>query len=296
MTDYYSLLGVAKTASDSDIKSAYRKLAKKYHPDANPDNPEAETKFKEISEAYETLKDPQKRAAYDQFGTADPRAQHGPFGGSSRTNRHGFHEHMFNDQKIFEDILRDMGINGFRGGFQQRPMNPDIVVQMNISLEVAYFGHEIEPTIQFPDNSKKSLKVDIPKGVETGMMLRLKGVGISDNANASPGDVKVKIIINNHPLFLREKADLYMEQTISFIDAIKGTSLNIKHLDDKIIKVNIPAGTQPNTKVRVQGKGMPILNTDHYGDLYINVKVSIPKKVSQSQIDLLDQFDNASKS
>jgi len=297
MSDYYTTLGIERSASDAEIKKAYRKKAKEFHPDTNSDNPSAEEKFKEVSEAYEVLKDPQKKSNYDQFGDADGRpnmggaSQHG-FGGGFQYS--GDSSDM-ND--IINDFLRAHGTNihgnrqGF--GFSHHPptKNPDLMAEMTISLEDAYKGTTATIELSEPDGNTKNINVTIPPGTKHGLTLRLQGKGYQTDPNLPPGNLHIRLSVSPHPQFVVMGMNIIMEKSISMVDAALGSDVEITLLDSSIVKATIPAGTQPNQKIRLKGKGMPGLNNINiYGDLYINIKVIIPTELSDKQRELLQEF------
>ncbi|MEM4662553.1 MAG: molecular chaperone DnaJ [Candidatus Diapherotrites archaeon] len=354
--DYYEILGVSRDASDEEIKRAFRQLARKYHPDVNPGNKEAEEKFKEINEAYQVLSDPQKRAQYDQFGESAFRPE-------------DFANYRWPD---FEELLKDFGFgdifdtfSGFAdfdfGHFKEnygrsRPRRgADILYEIEISLEEAFSGTKkiIEvPSIQNCEDChgtgaeggalkkceecngtgeirqyrrhgfvqftsittckkcggsgkvyekkckkcngsgfvkrKKKIDVKIPKGINNGQHLRIAGEG-EPGINGGPnGDLYLKVNIRKHDFFERKGADLFCDKKIDLLTAILGGKVNLKALDGEVT-INVPPGTQSNTKLRLKGMGMPYLNSDKRGDLLVNVIVEIPTKLSEKQKALLKE-------
>jgi len=302
--DYYKTLGVEKTASSEDIKKAYRKLALKYHPDKNPDNKEAEEHFKKISEAYAVLSDPEKRKQYDSFG-------------SDTFSQRYSQEDIFRNFDLNE-ILREMGFGGFGGrtfrtggrtrtyggqsGFdpfadlfggqaqQQYARMPqkgqDFQYNLSISLEESVFGAEKKITLQRADKIDE-LNIKIPKGISTGKKLRLSGKGNPGSDGGPPGDLYLNINVLPHPLFSREGNDIYIEKTISFSQAALGTTIEVATIDGSTKRIKVSPGTQNNTRIRMKGYGTPGLKGNTKGDQYVKINVSVPRKLSDKQAELI---------
>ena len=256
--DYYTVLGVEKTATADEIKSAYRKLAMQWHPDKNPGNDEAENKFKEISEAYDVLKDAEKRKQYD-------------VGPQPKGNR-GFHPNNFNfnfTSGNLDDILSALHA-------QHTQRNQDIHAITTITLEQAYYGHQTQLTIRSQSTSR-TISVSIPTGVQNGTRIRIVGQGEHTFAQFPPGDVYVSINILPHDHFLRSEQNLIQEIKIDAIDAMIGTTTCAGCLDGQMVDVTIPAGIQPGQKLRIAGKGMPIYGVaGGFGDMILVTSITIP--------------------
>jgi len=276
MSDYYQTLGVQKGATDDEIKRAFRKLAMKHHPDRGGD----EAQFKKIQEAYATLSDPQKRAEYD-----NPRPQMGGF--------------EFNGGPMpagMEDIISQMfgGANPFFGhGFRQprQQRNRDLNLETSISLEDAYLGKNLVANIQLPSGKEQVLEIKIPPGMNTGQRLRVSGVGDDYIPNMPRGDIYVHIHVSPHPEFRREGDDLLKDISISVWEAMLGTEIKLKTLDNRELNVNIPAGTQPGTIMRLAGYGMPHVNDQRFkGNILLNIRVNIPTMLSETQKNLIKQL------
>jgi len=339
--DFYEVLGVPQNAPPSDIKTAYRKLALKYHPDRNPGDDAAEESFKEAAEAYSILIDPQKRSLYDQYGHQGLRGE-----GFS-----GFNSTVFSD---FEDILGDFFNFGFgdifgsrsRRGSDYPNRGRDLVLELDITLEDAAFGVEKElklnraehctvcagdkmkpgtsksqcsqcegkgqvryqqgffaiartcsrcggsgEIITTPCEScrgsgttkvKKSLKINVPRGVDNGMKLRVEGEGEVGDKGAARGDLYVVMRVKKHKYFERENENLFCQVNISFPKAAMGTQVEIPTLGGKEI-LNIPSGTQPGEVLRMKGKGVRNVNNHRKGDLYVKVEVATPKNLTKEQ-------------
>ncbi len=351
--DFYEVLGVPKGSDEGALKSAYRKLAMQFHPDRNPGNADAEHKFKEISEAYDCLKDPQKRAAYDRFG-------HAAFqnGGGGR-GPHGFGPEFTSSMSdIFEDIFGDfMGARAGRGG-SSRLRGSDLRYNLEITLEEAFSGRTVEidvPTLvgcttcegsgakpgtgmstcrhcnghgkvraaqgfftiertcpvcqgrgqmldqpctdcggQGRRQEHRTLSVDVPKGIEDGTRIRLAEEGEAGLRGGPPGDLYIFVSVKPHELFHRDGADLYARVPIAMTTAALGGEFEVPTLDNARARVKVAPGTQPGQRVRLKGKGMPILRTKDFGDLYVQLDVETPQNLTKRQRELLEQFEEAS--
>ena len=280
MDNLYQHLGVTETATQDEIKSQFRKLAKKHHPDANPGNKEAEDKFKQISAAYEILSSPEKRARYDQeqkygqSGFAGFNSGFSPFGPGGGVDMDSIFNHIFTQ-------------SGFRPAAPSK--NRDFNFSLTISLEDAFNGQTVP--IHFTNPATKSdiaLDVKIPAGVESGTRIRFAGYGDNSVSNIQPGDLYVIIQISEQPVFKRNGPHLVSELTLSAIDCMLGYEHPITCLDGSQITVKIPAGSQNGSMFRVRGKGMPIMNGNH-GDLILALVVTIPK-LNHEQSELCRQL------
>jgi len=311
----YELLGIKKGASKEDIKRAFRKMARKYHPDVNPGDKNAEEKFKEINQAYQILMDDEKRKMYDQFGVIDGDPSSSPFQGRagpggtytyyttggpggfdfseifSRVGGRGSGVHVnvgdfdfFNDLGDIFDVFT--GARSTRGRKKtRRPRaGEDLRYTMEISLEEAFHGGEQRISFQDPiTNKNKTLTIKIPRGIADGQKLRLAGEGMPGINNGPPGDLYVVIKIRPHPIFKREGNDLLVKIPIKLTDAVLGTKIRIPNIENEKITITIPPGTQPNQKFRVKGKGFHILKSSERGNLIVETIVKIPKKLNSEQ-------------
>lgn len=275
MKDYYQVLGISQNATEADIKSAYRKKALEFHPDRNK-SPDATEKFKEVTKAYETLSDPQKKQMYDQIGhqayeSGGNRAggqggwggQGGPF---SYTYQSGAGDD-FDPFDIFEQFFGGASPFG-RGQTRQRRS----IYEMELSFDEAMKGVEKTTVIQ-----GKEKKIKIPAGVDTGMRIRFS-------------DFDVQVRVKPHQFFQRQGQDLYIEKTISFSEAVLGTVLEVPTIDGNV-KIKVRPGTQSGTHVRLREQGVPYPNSTQRGDQYVIMKIHVPEKISGTAKKLLEQLD-----
>lgn len=359
----YEVLGVARDATDADIKKAYHKLVMKYHPDRNPDNKDAEEKFKEVNNAFDILKDPQKRAAYDRFGDAAFAGGNGAgagFGGGNPFGDGAFHFNMGGGagmEDILREAMRGFGFDGFGGGGAGRGApqrgGRDLLDEVVIDLKDAYFGKT--HTVNFssnvecskchghgtadgkpapvcprcggsgfvqtrqgffamerpcPDcnglgrkidkkcsqcdgsgvtNKQRTLEVKIPAGIEDGARLRLAGQGEAGANGAPAGDFYLDVRVRPDKRFERAGDNLIMRMEVPFTTLALGGEVEVETIDDKKLAVKVPAGTQVGEKLRVRGHGMPT-RRGGFGDLYIDVAINIPTKLTDKQKKLLNEF------
>lgn len=276
--DYYDILGVKRSASADELKTAYKRQAMKNHPDKGG-NPE---KFKQINEAYQNLSDPQKRQMYDQFGTADPQ-QAGMGSG-------GFHFHSAGPGDVdFDDILRHFGFGAHFGqGFanQRVRRNKDIRLNWTIKFEDQFIGKTDTLSYKLLNGKVEVLDVKIPPGIRQGDNIKFQGYGDMSIPDLPRGDLIIKINIQPHPKFRREGNDIYTIQEISAFDLITGIKKEITTPENKKINLTIPAGTGPNTVFNISDHGVPDMNTRRRGNFFVEVKCIIPK-LSKEQIDEL---------
>jgi molecular chaperone DnaJ len=345
---YYETLAIDRTASDGEIKAAFRKYAMQYHPDRNPGDKTSEHRFKEINEAYEVLKDPDKRAAYDRFGHAA--FEHGMGGGA------GFGADFsttFSD--LFEGIF---GMAGGRGRSSGRERGADLRYNMEITLREAFIGKNAQIRIPTPVtceacsgsgakagtkpktcpmcgghgrvrhaqgfftlertcpnchgrgqsidtpcascsgsgrvSRERTLAVNIPAGVEDGTRIRLAGEGEAGVRGGPAGDLYIFLSIGAHPFFQREGADLHCRVPVSMVTAAVGGEFEVPTIDGGKTKVKVPEGTQSGRRFRLGGKGMPVLRSRQSGDMYVQVVVETPQKLTKRQRELLADFERLS--
>jgi len=350
-TCYYETLEVERTIDDAGLKTSFRKLAMKWHPDKNPGDPACEHKFKEISEAYEVLKDGNKRAAYDRYGHA-AFEQGGMGGGGGHGFGAGFAS-SFSD--IFEDLF---GMAGQRGGRGGRERGADLRYNMEITLEEAFTGKTaqinipvavtcetcsgtgakagtkpktcsmcggagrvrqaqgfftLERTcpgcqgrgqmIETPCSScsgqgrvqkERTLSVNIPQGVEDGTRIRLAGEGEAGVQGGPAGDLYIFLSLAQHQFFQRDGADLHCRVPVSMVTAAMGGEFEVPTIDKGKTKVKVPSGTQSGRRVRIGGKGMPVLRSRQMGDMYVQVVVETPQNLTKKQKELLAEFEKLS--
>ena len=303
--DYYKTLGIAKNASQEDIKKAYRKLARKFHPDVNPNDKEAHKKFQQINEAHEVLSDPEKRKKYDQYGEnwkhADQYEQarqqqqqagggFGGFGGGGFGNfGGGEYTYSGGDEGGFSDFFESL-FGGSRGRRSQaKYRGQDFNAELQLSLAEAYTTHKQTLTI-----NGKNVRITIPAGVENGQQIKLKGYG-SPGANGGPnGDLFITFVINNNTGFRREGNDLYKTEDIDLYTALLGGEKTIDTMSGKI-KLKVNPETQNGTKIRLKGKGFPVYKKEgQFGDLYITWEVKLPTNLTQKQKDLFTELSKLS--
>jgi curved DNA-binding protein len=322
--DYYKILGVEKNASPDQIKSAYRKLARKLHPDVNPNDPSAEEKFKEVNEAYQVLSDKEKRQKYDQFGSQWQQyrstggrpedfnwsqwTQQGQGGASYRTMTQEEMNQMFGSGLSgFSDFFETLFGGGFTGarGYtsspgrssrssrqsqpQARPRRmPNAEHEVQITLEEAYHG--ATRTLQFEDGRK--IEARIPPGVNTGSKIRLSGQAVSSSANVAAGDLYLKIQVLPHATFTRDKDDLKIKLPVDLFTAVLGGEVNVPTME-KSVRLTIPEGTDSGKIFRLKDLGMPLLkNPKGHGNLYVTVEVQVPKHLSQAEKNKYKELKN----
>ena len=303
--DYYKTLGVSKSATKDEIKKAYRDLARKYHPDLNPDDKSAEEKFKTIQEAYEVLYDDQKRQQYDTFGDMNFKNQ---AGGQGFSGTYHFSGDIPSFEEIFKDVFgfggsRRQGgrssdpfsdiFSGFTGGAYKQHSVRNTEHTIAIDFYTAINGGTKDLTINSLDNKGKKtsekISVKIPQGVNDGAKIRVKGKG--EQARGKRGDLILKVKVKPHKLFTREKDNISIELPITFYEAALGTAVEVPTIDGKA-KVVIPKGVQNGSKLRMKNKGVKNLKTKKTGDQYVIIKVVMPKKISS---EALKQIEDISK-
>ena len=356
--DYYEVLGVSKGASEDEIKRAYKKLARKYHPDMNPGDKEAEEKFKEVNEANEVLSDPEKKARYDQFGFAGVDPSYGAgAGGGAYGGAGGF------DFGDLGDIFGSFFGGGFGGQQRRNPNAPQrgesIRASVSVTFKEAAFGCEKDVTVErseqcatckgsgcqpgttpeiCPDcrgsgqvqvqqrtpmgvfaasrpcqkchgtgriihqpctdcggqgrvRKRKTIKVNIPAGIDHGQTISLQGQGNAGKNGGSAGDLLITVMVQPDETFRREGVDVFCDAPITFAQAVLGATLEIPTIDGKV-KYDLPEGTQTGTVFRLRGKGIPVLNGRGRGDQYVTVNVETPRNLTKEQKEALRSFSD----
>jgi len=300
--DYYETLGIAKGASQEEIKKAYRKLALKYHPDKNAGNKEAEEKFKKISEAYAVLSDKEKRTQYDTYGSSDFHQRYSQedifrgfdlndilhqfgFGGSNGSFRSSGGFRGAPGGGGFENFFGNAGMGGGCGSRGCRPQptpGEDLTYALSVTLNDVLHGAERNVTLR-QNGQDKTIAVKIPKGIEAGKRLRLSGKGAPSMTGGPSGNLYLKVDIAPHPVYTREGDDLVMEKRVPFSEACLGTKVEVETLDGKKFMVKVPAGVQQEAKLRIKGHGLPSGPIGKRGDIYVKVAVQIPRKLNREQ-------------
>lgn len=285
--DYYKILGVSRNASSEDIKKAYRKLARRYHPDLNSGKKEAEEKFKEIQEAYEVISKEDKRKAYDVYGSSG-------FGGfqpgQERTTRRwsesspeGGFRFSFSDVSGFEDIFGEMF--GTREATGRTGRVRDVEHEIEIDFETAIKGGGRDIKISRETGERKTstetISVKIPPGVDDGSRIRVAGKGEAGRGRGTSGDLYLRVKVMPHPIFRRNQDDIYLEVPITFYEAALGAQINVPTIDGTAT-VTIPSGIQNGTKLRLKGKGVPNIKNKERGDEYVVVKIVMPEQISEN--------------
>ena len=294
--DYYKTLGVARNATADEIKKAYRKLARKLHPDLNPNDKDAHKKFQQVNEANEVLSDPEKRKQYDQYGKDWKHAEqfekakqqqgsqgYGSEGFGGQTNE-GYTYSSDNDSS-FSDFFESLFGGSKRRQSQSKFRGQDYNAELHLSLSDAYQTHKQTLTI-----NGKNVRITIPAGVENGQVIRLKGYG-SEGANGGPnGDLLITFVIENNTSFMRDRDDLYKNEDIDLYTALLGGEKTIDTMDGKI-KIKVNADTQTGTKLRLKGKGFPVYKKEEiFGDLYITWNVKLPTNLTEKQKELFTEI------
>jgi len=271
--DCYEVLGISKSATEKEIKKAYKKLAMKYHPDRNPDNPVAQENFREVKDSYEILNDPEKRQEYDDFG-------HAAFDPSRRQGGHGFNQSSAGG---FNDVFADM----FRQQHQPRPTKgPDLLSHIQLTLEEAVNGCQKE--LKLPNESELFI-VNIPEGIDQGQRVRVANKGNPGTLGGPRGDLLVEVDLFEHEVFTRVGQDLYCKVDISFPIAALGGPVTVPTFDGHI-SLKIPKGTQAGRKFRLKGKGIKAMKSNLKGDVIYEVVINTPTTLTTEQEDLLTKL------
>lgn len=294
--DYYQVLGVPKTASEKEIKAAYRKLARKYHPDLNPGDEEAERKFKQINEAYEVLSDPENRKKYDKYGKD---WQHGEEFERARqqqqqqqqqrqqqswqgSGRQGFSEHDYSE--FFESMFGGRGRRSGQG-YSPKFKGQDYHAELRLQLSDVYTTHKQVLTVN-GDN----IRLTIPAGVEDGQVIKIKGKGGAGVGGGPQGDLYITFSIDNQTPFTREGSTLHNTVDLDLYTALLGGEITVDTFDGQV-KLKVPPGTQNGTKVRLKGKGFPVYKQEGtFGDLIITYEIKLPTDLSEKEKELFEEL------
>ncbi len=299
--DYYKILGIDKKASSDEIKKAYRKLARKYHPDLNPNDKEAQTKFQQINEANEVLNDADKRKKYDEYGEnwkhADQyegakrsSAQQRQYGGSSG----GFGGADFGGSSFgggdysdfFESFFGRSG--GGQSGQSAKYKGQDYQSELKLDLREAYTTHKKTLTV-----NGKNIRITIPAGVADGQVIKLKGQGAPGSNGGPNGDLFITFKITEDPMFKRLNDDLYLNQDISLYTAVLGGEVTVETLSGKV-KLKVAPGTQNGTKVRLKGKGYPLYKKEgEFGNMFVTYNITIPTDLTDKQKELFKELSES---
>lgn len=301
--DYYQVLGIDKKATDKDIKNAYRKLARKYHPDLNPNDAEAHKKFQQLNEANEVLSDPEKRKKYDQYGE---NWKHGEeyerarqqqqntysggqgFGGGG-ADQYGSFEGFGSDD--FSDFFNSMfGGAGGRGGRQAKYRGQDYNAELRLNLKEAAETHKQTLTV-----NGKNIRITIPAGIENGQTIKIAGHGGAGVNGGPAGDLYIKFNIADDPKFRRNGADLYCNTPLDLYTAVLGGEVTIDTLDSKV-KIKVKPETQNGSRVKLKGKGMPVYKKEgEHGDLYVTYDLQVPTNLTDKQKKLFEELRDLAK-
>lgn len=291
--DYYKILGISKDATQEDIKKAYRKLARKYHPDLNKNNPNTQEKFQEINEANEVLSNPEKRKRYDEYGENWKYAEELEKQKKRQTKeqsgtREGTFWYSDDNTSGFSDFFEELFGNRYRN-YNRAMRGKDYESELHLTLRQA-----AEEQKQILNLNGKNIRITIPAGVADGQVIKLRGYGEPGKGDAPDGDLYITFRIKEDPTFKRIGNDLYTTTTIDLYTAVLGGEIILDTLNGKV-KVKIKAGTQNNSKIRLKEKGFPIYKqSGKYGDLILSIQISIPTLLTERQKELFKQIKNAS--
>src|SRR6202162_885485 len=304
--DYYETLGVSKTATEDEIKSAFRKLARKYHPDVAKDKKAAEEKFKQINEAYEVLSDPEKRKKYDQLGAnwnqpggfqpppewgAQPAGGYHQWGGDGGGVQFEFGGTGFSDffEAFFGGGRGRSAFGGFGGREATSERGADVEADILVTLEEALHGSTRTVSLRRPGSNKvETYQVKIPRGVHEGQRIRLAGQGEAGGRGGKSGDLFLRVRLAKHPDFTVEGSDLVHEVKIAPWQAVLGTELKVPTLEGTV-RLKVPSGTQGGQRFRLRERGLPSASGQR-GDLYVVVQMQVPKKLSEREREIWNQL------
>lgn len=305
--EYYEILGVAKTATADEIKKAYRKLALKYHPDKNKGEKAAEEKFKEISEAYAVLSDPVKKQQYDTYGSTNFHQRYSQedifrnfdlndilrqfgFGMGGGQQSSGFGNTMGGGGQ-FNSFFNQGGMHGggCGGGCHQPEKGQDMTYQITVTLDEVLSGADRSISLR-KNGQPQQVSVKIPKGIEQGKKLRLKGKGGPSRNGGPPGDLYLKVDIAEHSIFSRDGDNLIVTKLLNFSDACMGGKVEVETLEGKKFSVKVPNGSVNGSRLRIRGYGLPAGPLGERGDLYVKLAVKVPEELSDEQMEVVSRL------
>ena len=289
--DYYKVLGVSKDATSDEIKKAYRKLARKLHPDINPNDKDAHAKFQQLNEANEVLSHPEKRKKYDKYGKDWENGEEYEKYQQQQRSSSGRQQQANADfgGGDFSDFFSSMFGNQERGGSAQTKFRgQDIQAKLQIDIKEAYTTHKKEFSV-----NGKNIRITIPAGIEDQQTIKISGYGSPGINNGPSGDLYITFSIANSSLFKRVGNDLFLTHDLDLYAAVLGGDVTISDFNQAKLKLKVAAGTQNGTKVRLKGKGFPVYKKEgQFGDLYITYHISIPTNLSEKEIELFQELAN----
>ena len=305
--DYYGVLGVPRNASQADIQKAYRELARKYHPDMNPDDPSATKKFQQIQAAFDVLNNPEKREMYDRYGSsfetmgagAGPAGNWGPAPGFSG-GRGDFHVEDIDFGQVFGQGFSEGGPSGLGDIFSQfrrpgggragtRRRGADVTAEVQVPFNVAVSGGEVQLSLQRASGPPETIVVHIPPGIDDGKKMRLRGQGEPAPPRGTPGDLLLTVRVAPHPCFSRRGNQLYLRVPVTLGEAAGGATVDVP-TPTGMVALHIPPGTSSGTKLRIHGHGVPS-KSEPSGDLLAEVQIVLPAKLSEADREALRQID-----
>lgn len=290
--DYYKVLGISKEATTDEIKKAYRKLARKLHPDINPNDKEAQSKFQKLNEANEVLSNPEKRKKYDKYGKDwENGEEYEKYQNQQRQHSNQGRQQSYSNADFggedFSDYFSSMFGNQTGGGrSQQRYRGQDIQASLQIDIREAYTTHKKEFAI-----NGKNIRITIPAGIEDQQSIKINGYGNPGSNNGPSGDLYITISVVNSTPFKRVGNDLFLNYDLDLYAAVLGGDVTISDFNNSKLKLKVAAGTQNNTKVRLKGKGFPVYKKENqFGDLYVTYNIKIPTDLSEKQTELFNEL------
>lgn len=298
--DYYKVLGLSKTATEDEIKKAYRKMARKLHPDLNPDDTDAQAKFQQLNEANTVLSNPENRKKYDKYGKDWERGEEyeqykqQQNQSQQKYSNQGQQSYGNFEGEDFSDFFSSMfGQNAGRGNQRSQGQfrGQDFNAQLSINLTEAYKTHKKELAV-----NGKNIRITIAAGIEDQQTIKITGYGGEGANNGPKGDLYITFSIVNNTAFKRVGNDLYLDYPIDLYTAILGGDITVSDFDDAKLKLKVANGTQSGTKIRLKGKGFPVYKKEgQFGDLYVTYQVAVPKELSEKEKKLFNELAQLSK-